>query len=745
MSERKDNGNSGPPPGLSLSLPDIYHIFFRHKWMILFFALAGFAAAGVIYIKKPPLYTSAAKLYVRYVPESRPPSSTGSGMGQDVIKNPDSAGQNIITSEIEILTSLDLAKEVADIIGPEKILAKIGGGTNRNHAAGVIKEYLAVDAPRRSDVFKIIFQHKDRDIVQPVLAEVINVYFKKHAEIHRGQGLSDSFLTNQIAEIRAKLTETEQRLRDAKAVIGVSKLEDAKKAITERISGMRNEIMNARADLAQHEAALNELMKLLSVNVNGTNSAETEVPPTVTREHRNVSSRLELLYAKEQELLVQFTTNTLPVQEIRQRIADAERTREQLEEKYPRLVLKNAPPMPASPVTKITMDPTSEAIQVQSLKPRIAFLESQLEEAHQERRKIEGAEATIVELERRKELEETQFRYFSSSLEQARFNEALTAGKLSNISVAQAPSPPGPDTGPLRKMLMIAMGGGVFGGIALAFLIELFLDQTVRRPVEVETRLRLPLFLTIPSTGRNHRRKLLGGRNGHRRGAEEGDLDAGQMAVALRKAGETETEKNLRPFIEVLRDRLFTFFEANKIPHKPKLVAVTSVAKGAGVTTIASGLAATLSETGDGNVLLVDMNQGNGVSQSFFKGKPTLTEALDDSTKAAGMVNEHLYVATEDGSDRLPSVVPRLSGLVPQLRASDYDYIIFDMPMISQISVSTKMARMMDVNLMVVEAEKTQRDLVKQAHTLLAGSKSNVGIVLNKKRTYVPKWLHQEL
>jgi len=96
--------------------------------------------------------------------------------------------------------------------------------------------------------------------------------------------------------------------------------------------------------------------------------------------------------------------------------------------------------------------------------------------------------------------------------------------------------------------------------------------------------------------------------------------------------------------------------------------------------------------------------------------------------------------------DKLPITLPRqFAGLMPKLRASDYDYIIFDMPPVSQIGVASKLGRFMDVNLMVVESEKTAVDVIKQASSMVSGTKPNVGVVLNKKRTYVPQWLHQEL
>jgi Mrp family chromosome partitioning ATPase len=204
----------------------------------------------------------------------------------------------------------------------------------------------------------------------------------------------------------------------------------------------------------------------------------------------------------------------------------------------------------------------------------------------------------------------------------------------------------------------------------------------------------------------------------------------------------------LRPFYEALRDRLITYFEVKNLTHKPKLVSVTSCAEGSGVTTIATGLAAALSETGDGNVLLVDMNQ-QGAARQFYNGALAcgLDDALEVEKRGNALVQDNLYVVTEaTNGDKLPRILPkRFKHLVPRLKASDYDYIIFDMPPISQISFTPRLARFMDMVLLVVESEKTDRDLVKRASALVKGSDSNVGIILNKRRTYVPQRLHQEL
>jgi Mrp family chromosome partitioning ATPase len=205
----------------------------------------------------------------------------------------------------------------------------------------------------------------------------------------------------------------------------------------------------------------------------------------------------------------------------------------------------------------------------------------------------------------------------------------------------------------------------------------------------------------------------------------------------------------LRPFSEALRDRLITHFEVKNLTHKPKLVAVTSCGGAVGVSTVAAGLAASLSETGEGNVLLVDMNIQNGAAHHFYKGDLArgIEDALETQTRDSALVQHKLYVVAESaGDNKLPSVLPkRFKNLVPRLKASDYDYIIFDMPAVSQISLTPRLARFMDMVLLVVESGKTSGEAVKQATALMAGSKENIGVVLNKGHNYIPRKLRQDL
>jgi uncharacterized protein involved in exopolysaccharide biosynthesis/Mrp family chromosome partitioning ATPase len=740
------------PPGMTL--PDVYFVLFRHKWKIICLSLLGIVAAGLVYVLMPALYSSEAELFVRYVVEAKLPT----GMGSDPqVKTPDPGGASILNSEIEIIESLDLALSVADAVGAEKILGKGSGETNRTMAAAVIKKSLKVEVPLHSTILRIAFQHPNREIVQPVLAQLINAYLQQHVLIHQNLGGFDDLLAQQTDAARASLADAERELRTAQTNCGVMSVEDAKKAYTQEGSKIEEQIFKTEAELAERQVALKEHEKLLppkGTTNSASAAAEAPIPPEKLEEYKGIYSDLESLRRREQDLRTTFTSENVMVRDVRTQIADKEKLLRNIEHDYPALARMQAvsskPGMPQ-------YDPVNEVIQIAVLQAGLKELKSQSEKVLAALKSVEEQEPAILALQRKKELEETKYKHFSSNLEAARFDEALDAGKTSYIKVVQTPSPPAREARQLVKTLAIIVASGVFGGIGLAFLIELFLDPTVRRPVEIETKLHLPLFLTIPEIRQNgHPKPAVPATHGKKQPPVAKPADGGGAAtpVATTRDGAVaplQAGNGLHLYCEALRDRLVTFFEIRNLTHKPKLIAVTGCGKGAGVTTLATGLAASLSETGDGNVLLVDMTVGQGAARPFVNGKPNcgLADALENDKRDTAMVQDNLYVVAENqggNGSGLPRILPRrFKNLMPQLKASDYDYIIFDMPPVNQLSVTPRLAGFMDMVLLVIESEKTDRDIVRRASEMLAESKANVAAVLNKNHPYVPRRLQQDL
>jgi uncharacterized protein involved in exopolysaccharide biosynthesis/Mrp family chromosome partitioning ATPase len=732
------NNNRHAEPSPSISLGDIYFVLFRHKWKIIFLAAAGILAALFYYLLNPPVFQSEAKLFIRYVVDSRSPNPTADSSRET---SPAELGESVINSELQILTSFDVAEAVATNIGPEKILAKFGGGSDVIAAANVIKTHLTVSAAKDSSVIDLVFRHPDRALVQRVLAEIIAEYLGKHLQVHQAIGTSDDFLMEETAQLSSQISQTENDLRAAKTGAGIVSVEEAEKFYAQQTAKIREQLYEAEVELAEHQA---------KVNPAGTNfvaASATEAPPDQLDEYQRVCAHLEFLQRRENKYLTQdgYTEENKLVVETREQINETSKLKGNLEEKFPALAGLSFSTMDLSSPTS-SVSGVGQAV---SLPTKIAVLKQQLGRIQNEAANVDDAESKISDLQRKKQMEEGNYQSFATSLEQARIDETLGPGRVSNISPIQTPTPPFKDRSKKMKAMLAMLAGGIFGGIAWAFLIEFYFDTSVKRSIEVESRLKMPLFLSIPDIGHNGYRHLaLNGAAARKRLALHSENGANGNGNGKLEILSWETGSFLNPFYDALRDRLMVFFESIDLTRKPKLVAVTGTDKGSGVSTISAGLAASLSETGDGRVLLVDMNLERGAAQQFFHGKPAchLDDALQSEKRDNALVQENLYVVNEgSNSEKLQRVLPkRFASLVPKLKASDYDYIIFDMPPVSQTSVTSRLAGFMDITLLVVESEKTGRDAVHQANALLALSKAKVGAVLNKTRKYIPESLHRE-
>jgi uncharacterized protein involved in exopolysaccharide biosynthesis/Mrp family chromosome partitioning ATPase len=655
-----------------VKLGDIFFALFKRKRTIMVCAAVGIIAAAAVYFLYPPSYESQAKLLVRYVLERS---------GVDPVERANPAGaandtDKVIGAEVEILTSWDLAVQVAQALGPQRLLPPAqdpfsrlvraiglqrllppsGASATEGEAARSVTLGLKVIANKGSNIIFISYENRNPEIATLVLQELLSRYFVKHLEVHRSVGAFD-FVAQQTDQVRGRLNQSEDALKSVREKTGIASLKEGSVALTTEAAKVQEQLNAAEADLAEQQALVSQKAD------SGAKTWRKKKPG----DEKTNKAKVAGTQAK--------------IETLKTRLGDIQRRTKQLSELAPQ----------------------------------------------------------IEDLERKKEMDEANYKYFAASLEKARIDEALDPSKIPNISAVQRPSPPSLETKKRNKVLMGLVGGGLTLGIALALLRGLVLNQTVGRPFQLETQLHIPLMLSIPYA------------NGRFALPSNGSpADPGALTTQRRhpKLAPWEAGHFIRPYCDAIRDRLGLYFELNHLTHKPKLVGVTGMSEEGGTSTLAAGLAASLSETNDGKVLLVDVNLGPQEVHPFFKGKPAypLNKALKPSDSIAS-ATENLYLATVGSpSTGGPAQLglKKFFDMMPNMKASDFDYIIFDMPPLDQTSPTWGMAAFMDKLLVVVEAEKNNREVIRRSYGKLIAERNNVAVVVNKTRSYVPKWLDSE-
>jgi protein-tyrosine kinase len=183
--------------------------------------------------------------------------------------------------------------------------------------------------------------------------------------------------------------------------------------------------------------------------------------------------------------------------------------------------------------------------------------------------------------------------------------------------------------------------------------------------------------------------------------------------------------------------------------RKIKSLLFLSPTGGEGASTVLAQFAVALAQ-GE-KVLLIDANfRSPSLHQQFhLEVEKGLTEFLlgkanlSEVTKKTTVKN--LWVIP---SGSAPSSPLTLNALDPHLQKmkEEVDWVLFDGPPVNHFDESLALSGKVDGVVMVLQAEKTRWEVAQAAKQRLEDSGGKIlGVVLNKRRFYIPKWIYNSL
>ena len=201
---------------------------------------------------------------------------------------------------------------------------------------------------------------------------------------------------------------------------------------------------------------------------------------------------------------------------------------------------------------------------------------------------------------------------------------------------------------------------------------------------------------------------------------------------------------------EELKTRLQTQHSNGSI----KTLMFTGTIHGEGSTTTAAGFASSLAEGYQLKVLLMDLNFRTPGLHKFFDTDEThrLLDIFSDKNGfesiLSGVSHGNLHVITCSGDISASAALFEsewFAEFLKTMRAS-FDYVILDAPPVTVFSDAQILGRQVDGVILIVESGKTRRQVALKAKLDIEAAGGNfLGVVLNKRKFYIPKWIYRRL
>ncbi|MEX0819613.1 MAG: hypothetical protein WD070_08460 [Pirellulaceae bacterium] len=479
----------------SMTARDVCRILFRHRWRSVCFFLAVVTLGTVGVLLMPRKYQSEATFYMK--PDFRvDPAATNDT--QIVAFDPERESE--MRSVVALLESRVLFEKVVDELGTEAVFendlkttpidlamkrlqeltSQFGPKSEkveRENAIRLLLKSINIVHAKKSHVVTVVYRARSAERAQEVLTAYTTAAMQQHLDANRNPS-SFQFFVQQEALLKDRALAATQAVRDVKNKHGLVSVDNQRKVLGDHVSNLDRELLATETSLAATEdniASLRARLPFAMQNPDPGSALSVYAIDTM----RNQLYTLELRY---RELISRFQPTHPQVMA----------TKEQLEEA--KVVLNQ-------------QQLVNEISKGAALRSKRIALQQDYDATNQKLNELNESEVLIAQVERRAEEATDSHRLVVRKLEQARMDQQLESGQISNLRLAQAPTLMGKSLS--RKGLLIvslALVVGCLGAIAVAYVSEL-LDQSLATAADVEASLDMPVLASLPRT-RSHRLSL---------------------------------------------------------------------------------------------------------------------------------------------------------------------------------------------------------------------------------------------
>jgi len=689
----------GTAPGVEtdedvIDLRAYWAILVRRRWTIFTIVCIAIVTALLASFLATPIYRSGVLLQIE--------QESGKVVDYESV-TPENVGdtKDFYQTQYELLQSRTLARRVIDQLGlrtsptfaPDSESSYVhdslaalksmlsGGDSGTDEEKGrdfetLFLEKLIVTPVKNSRLVRVEFESPDPQEAAAVANAVAENYVNTTLERrYEASSYAKTFLEERIQQVRANLEDSERRLIDYAKEREIINLDDKLDIQMNLLKDMSKEQVTAESERIAAEAEYQQIAKSGS----GMTAGALESPVIQTLKERQAE-----LTAQYQDKLKIFKPGYPEMQQIQQRIAEIER----------QIAAESATIGAAARSTyeaKLQQEAKITA-RINEIKSEILALQDRSTDYQTLKREVD-----------------TNRQLYDGLLQRMKEVGVVAGIGTNNISIVDAAEIPLEKYKPnLKKNLAIAIALGLFGGIALAFLLET-LDDSVKSTDEVERRIGAPVLSLIPWMS-------------SAKADTPDSLNYALLPFRDPKSALAEAYRSLRTSL------IFATSEG-----APRILHFTSSGPGEGKTTSACATAITFAQSGS-KVLLIDCDLRNPSLQKVFRlpNSEGLTNYLTGKMEPAQIAKPtevtRLFVVTSGPLP--PNPVELLSGArimdMLQIASERFDYVIIDGPPVIGLADALILANLARATLFVVESAGTRAGALEGSVKRLRAANANI-------------------
>jgi polysaccharide biosynthesis transport protein len=574
-----------------------------------------------------------------------------------------------------------------------------------------LKNRLKVEILKDTRVIEISFDHSDPYLAATVVNNLAKNFIEHNYE-HKLQSFNETseWLQRATRDLKAQMQKAEQALTDYTRANGIFATEGKENLTTEKLSEMHSQVMKAETDRILKQS-LHEEVKQGRV---------AQLPDAFSDQKaaklQEELGKLEVLAA---ELNVKYGPENFRVIEVQQKIqtlkgqlkSSSSMLEEKLKADYERAVrdelsLKNA--LAKAKAEAVVQNQNS--IQYDILKKEV----------------------------------ETATKLYTDFLQKTNQANLAVHEQHRNLRVIEPAEVPAMPIGPQRlRTILLGLLVSLVIGAGLAFFLE-YLDNTIKNVEDVHRIAQLPTLAVIPAINeasaramKQASRKQLSGMSetAESEGNGTGALTPAVNGAMSRVAGMPDHLVSVMEAYRMLRTSVLLSTAGNP----PKVILFTSGQPGDGKTTTSVNTAISLAQLGS-SVLLIDADLR----------RPTVHRAVrvDKSRGLSTFLSSSVKLDEVIQPSRIPNLDVLPCGPIPpnpaelvasermrqllSLAAECYEHVILDSPPLMSVTDPVILSTMVDGVILVVQAGRSTRDIVRRARLELQNVGAKVfGVVLN--------------